>query len=350
MTEVFDETLLDDADALSLFDPALRALAEAGARVRREASSTEPDVSELVAEGEPRAVLAAGSDARLLRAVLEPWCPVPFVAWPGPGLPGWAGALDLVVVLAPDGDPTVIPVVAEANRRGCSLIVACPASSELAQASAGRHATLLPTTTGDILAAAVVALQALHVAGIGPNVVAEDVARALDDVAIDCAPDREVGFNPGKDLAIALADDLPLIWGGSVLGARAARRIAEAFRRSSGRAALAADAQHLLPVIEAARPRDVFADPFADPQAIAHRPSLVVLDDGTDDPVVRQVLARLEDAARRHEVRVDRMGSAVEAPVARYAAMLSTGLYAATYLAIGLGRSPRDDESAGYLR
>jgi hypothetical protein len=350
MSEVFDETLLDDAEALSGFDGALRGLAEAGARVRREASTTEPDVSELVAEGEPRAVLAAGSDARLLRAVLEPWCPVPFVAWPGPGLPGWAGPLDLVVVLAPDGDPTAIPVVAEANRRGCSLIVACPVSSELARAGAGRHATLLPTTTADTLAAAVVALQALHVAGIGPNVVAEEVARALDDVAIECSPDREVGFNPGKDLALALADDLPVIWGGSVLGARAARRIAEAFRRSSGRPALAADAQPLLPVIEAARPRDVFADPFADPQAIAHRPALVVLDDGAEDPVVRQALARLEAAARAHEVRIDRIGSTVEAPVARYAAMLSTGLYAATYLAIGLGRSPRDDESAGHLR
>ena len=43
--------------------------------------------------------VAAGRDARLVRAVLEPVCPVPFVAWPGPGLPGWAGPLDLVIVL-----------------------------------------------------------------------------------------------------------------------------------------------------------------------------------------------------------------------------------------------------------
>ena len=35
-----------------------------------------------------RAVIAAGPDSRLLRAVLEPWCPVPFVAWPSPALPG----------------------------------------------------------------------------------------------------------------------------------------------------------------------------------------------------------------------------------------------------------------------
>ena len=65
-------------------------------------------------------------------------------------------------------------------------------------------------------------------------------------------------------LAIALADTNPLVWGGSVLAARAARRVAESIRRASGRTALAGDAEHLLPVIEAARPRDVFDDPFAD--------------------------------------------------------------------------------------
>ena len=44
----------------------------------------------------PRAVVAAGPDSRLLRAAIEPWCPVPFVAWPNHALPGWAGSLDLV--------------------------------------------------------------------------------------------------------------------------------------------------------------------------------------------------------------------------------------------------------------
>ena len=74
----------------------LRRLAESGARVRREAGDAAEAVAEAVARGgdgvRPRAVLAGGPDSRLLRAVLEPWCPVPFVAWPGPALPGWVGA------------------------------------------------------------------------------------------------------------------------------------------------------------------------------------------------------------------------------------------------------------------
>ncbi|MGZ4453278.1 MAG: SIS domain-containing protein, partial [Nocardioides sp.] len=103
----FDETRLDDEQALNLADIRLRGLAESGSRVRREVGATAEAVAEAVARregaGRPRAVVAAGPDSRLLRAVLEPTCPVPFVAWPAPGLPGWVGSLDLVVVLAPSG-------------------------------------------------------------------------------------------------------------------------------------------------------------------------------------------------------------------------------------------------------
>jgi len=103
----FDDGLLDDEVALARADVRLRHLAESGARVRREAVAAEDAVAQAVqrlSDSQPRAVVAAGPDSRLLRAVLEPVCPVPFVAWPGPGLPGWAGSLDLVVVLAPQGD------------------------------------------------------------------------------------------------------------------------------------------------------------------------------------------------------------------------------------------------------
>src|SRR5690348_6142397 len=124
-------------------DYVLRPLAEAGARVRREAAAAADPIARAVAaangEPRPRAVVAAGPDSRLLRAVLEPWCPVPFVAWPGPGLPGWAGALDLVVVLAPEGDdvPTA-RAVAEAVRRACPLVVAGPPDSLVARHAEGR--------------------------------------------------------------------------------------------------------------------------------------------------------------------------------------------------------------------
>jgi hypothetical protein len=336
----FDDGLLDDEMSLARFDVRLRHLAEGGARVRREAVAAVEAVGQAVqrlSDSQPRAVVAAGPDSRLLRAVLEPVCPVPFVAWPGPGLPGWAGSLDLVVVLAPEGDdPGTAAGIAEGIRRGCQLVVAAPADSLVAEHSQGRYATLLPTQTGDQLAVAVVVLDLLDRVHLGPQTDPEVIAESLDEIAVSCSPHKDLAVNPAKILAIGIADSNPVLWGGTVLAARAARRIAESIRRATGRTALAADAEHLLPVLEATAPADVFADPFADGGA-ERRPALVLLDDGTGDPAVRVTRNRLEQAARDHGVRVETISSEADGDVARYAALLSTGTYAAAYLQLGLG-------------
>jgi hypothetical protein len=344
----FDDSRLDDPVALAAADHLLRRLAGAGARVRAEIDASAPVLEKLGTDGfRPRAVVAAGRDARLVRAVLEPVCPVPFVAWPGPGLPGWAGALDLVVVLGGmDPDPGSVSAASEAVRRGCGLMVACPEDSPIAQASAAsRHAIRLPSQSDDQLAAAVAVLQALHQLELGPAVEALAVAATLDDVAVACSPNNDVATNPAKDLALMLADAMPLVWGGSVLAARAARRVVEAVRLASGRPALAADAGHLLPVLVSQRPRDLFADPFDEPTDL--RPGLVILDDGGDDPPVVTTRRKLEEAAERHDVRVHVVSHATGSDVARYAALMQSGRYAAAYLGIGLQRygNADDDEN-----
>jgi hypothetical protein len=339
MTDIFDEARLDDPETLEAFDAPLRHLADAGPRVRREAGASEEVLDALETDALPRAVVAAGEDARLLRAVLEPFCPVPFVAWSGPSLPGWAGAFDLVVVLGPaGGDELTASAVGDAIRRGCLLMTACPPRSILAEHAQGRHSTILPTQTGDSLAAAVVMLQALHRLGVGPAVDVEEVAKVLDDVAICCSPYRDIATNPAKDLAIGFADLLPLVWGGSVLAARAGRRVAEAMRRTTGRPALGADERHLLPMVEAARPRDLFADPFAEAEQVNRRPGLLVLDDGAQEAVVREEYGRLSAAAATRDVRVSTVQAHEGCEMARYAALVSHGHYAAYYLGIGLGR------------
>lgn len=342
MAQLFDDSRLDDEEALATADEVLRELAEAGSRVRREAGASAEAIEKAVAtyadEGRPRAVVAAGPDSRLLRAVLEPWCPVPFVAWPGPSLPGWAGSLDLVVVLAPDGSDTgAASAVAEAVRRGCRLVVACPPDSLVARHAVGRDSIVLPSA-GDQLAMAVVLLEFLDRLDLGPDTEPEAVAVALDEVAIACSPYRDLAVNPAKILALGLGDATPLVWGGSVLAARAARRIAESLRRTCGRAALAGDAEHLLPVVSATRARDVFADPFADADESDARPVLVILDDGSDDPTVREQRGRLEEAAREHDVRVETVRTEAGEELARYASLMATGMYAVAYLGVGLGR------------
>ena len=122
-----------------------------------------------------------------------------------------------------------------------------------------------------------------------------------------------------------------------MLAARAGRRVAESIRRASGRAALAADAEHLLPVLAADRAADVFADPFADADEPDARPVLVVLDDGSPEAVGRaSSAAGCSPPPRSTGSGWRRSPSRRATSVARYAALLATGTYAAAYLRVGL--------------
>jgi hypothetical protein len=130
-----------------------------------------------------------------------------------------------------------------------------------------------------------------------------------------------------------------VVWGGSVLAARAARRVSESMRRASGRSSLAGDAEHLFPVLAAAPPRDLFDDPFADDGAVREpHPALLVLDDGSQEPGVHEARTRLTEVAEERDLRVEVLSATTGTDLARYASLLGQGRYAAAYLGIGLGR------------
>ena len=335
----FDDARLEDIRLLERDEP-LRRLAEAGARVRIESAQTDfSSITDLGNRYRPRAVIASGPESRLIRAVLEPHCPVPFVAWPTHALPAWVGALDLVLVLTGlTYDQDVSNTIAEAARRGAQVLVACPEGSPIAEQAAGRNTTVVPTRTSDPLAAAVVLLEALNRIGLGPVVQPVRVADAMDEVAEACSPFANIGVNPAKDLAISLADDLPLVWGGTVLAARASRRIAEAFRDASGRPALAAEAAELVPVIQGAKERDPFADPF-DTFGDDRCTSLIMLDDDSSDRVVEKTRRWLVSTAEGRDVRIRTIRHDEGNDVERYVCLLQHGLFGAAYLALGLGRT-----------
>ncbi len=333
---MFDDSRLESPELTD--SETLRWLATAGARIRR-AAQTRP-IGHLDRADRPRGILVLGTEARLVRAVLEPACPVPFMAWPGPGLPAWVGPLDLAVVLGDHDSPEwVLQCAGEAARRGASLIVAAPEDSALAGAIAGfSGASLIPTLDSDPMAAAVAVLAQLGGLGLGPVVHPEQVAEAADLVAEICGPASDLSENPGKALALELADSLPLVWGGTVLAARASRRIAEACRRASGRPALAADASELSGLLRAIPERDLFADPVDDGADV--RPALVMLDDELLPGRLRDTAAGLIRQAESVGVRVTRISSGPEeleaTAIERYVTLLQRGLYGAAYLEIGL--------------
>lgn len=332
----FDDSRLE-ADGLES-NEVLRSLASAGARIRK-AALTRP-TGHLEHGEKPRGILVIGSEARLIRAVLEPTCPVPFMAWPGPGLPAWVGPLDLVVVLGGHHSPEwVLQCASEAARRGASLIVATPESSPLATAAASTATSLIPTFDDDPMAAAVVVLAHLGELGLGRQVHTEHVADAADLVAQACSPLLDLAQNPGKELALELADGLPLVWGGTVLAARASRRIAESLRRACGRPALAADASELDTLLSAVRPRDPFADPFDGDDEV--RPVVVMLDEDKLHDRLSGTAISLRAHAEAVGVRVCSISSGdtelQATDIERYVTLLQKGRYGAAYLAVGLG-------------
>ncbi len=339
---IFDDALLE-APPSPAADARLRALAMTGARIRTEFG---PESLAAAADFEygrrPRGVIAVGPEARLVRAVLEPTCPVPFMAWPFEGLPAWVGALDLVVVLAPQGsDPGLLASVAEAVRRGAAVVLVATPDSPIAEVAASRSTLLLPSKANDPLAASVSLLAVLHEFGLGPVVNPELVAQSADLVAEESSPHRDLATNPAKDLALNLAEAQPLVWGGTVLAARASRRIAEALRRANGRPALSADANELLPLLVGTERRDPFADPFESEADL--RPVLVVLDDCSSDVRARTDRTELLSAAAASDVRVCSLQlpeHLIDAgPMEQYVTLLLKGLFGAAWLQIGSSAS-----------
>lgn len=336
MSEFYDARL-DSPAAISA--ESLTKLALLGARIRRDAR-TEP-IGRIDGLARPRGVIALGREARLLRAVLEPVCPAPLIAWPAEGLPGWVGPLDLVILLGGAGeDPALLHSAQEAVRRGASIIVAAPTESALAVAAASNSSVLLPTNSQDTTSTAVITLALLHEIGLGPAVKADDVADAADKVAEACSPLLDASVNPGKRLAMAMADDLPLIWGGTVLAARASRRVAEAIRAITGRPALAIDADDLYPLLGRVGRRDLFSDPFDEGQTDRF-PMLMVMEDRMSPAVVQHAQIDLSSFAEGLGLRVHTVsageGGDPAGELDRYVTLLQLGLYGATYLGIGLG-------------
>ena len=91
--------------------------------------------------------------------------------------------------------------------------------------------------------------------------------------------------------------------------------------------------------METAGPRDPFEDPFEDGMSADRRPTLLILDDGNDESIIRSDHTRLLAVAERNDVRVCTIAHQSGSDVERYATLLQTGMFAAVYLAVGLGRS-----------
>jgi len=323
---MFDESRLDDPAALGEYGPLYR-LATTGARLREESAEEVAGAVAALSDVRPRCVVVIGAEAELIATVAAA-SPVPLVAWTAPGLPTWAGPLDLVVVLA-GADEAELAQCVEAGRRGAMLLVVAAQTSPVIDRFG--PAPVVVTRDDDDLVAALLGLTVLERLGLAPGAAVGAVADACDAAAELSGPRHELGRNPAKELACALADRVPLVYGGSALAGLAAGRIAQALRQATGRPAVAAGAAGLAPLIEAVRPGNLFDDPVEGGQA-GWDVCLVCLDEGSPDPGADH----LTGLAVPRRVRVETIRETARSPVQRYVGLLQSGRYAAAYLGLCL--------------
>ncbi|MDK1475720.1 SIS domain-containing protein [Streptomyces sp. 549] len=275
---MLDDSFLDDPEALARADlhGLLRGAAEAGARVRTAARhATESGLDGLQPEGRPRALLVAGPGptascaADLLAAATGGSVPVRLLPATGrtaapPGLrwtlPGWAGPLDLLFVLTPDGtEPGLTALVEQAYRRGCTVVAVSPPGAPLTESVTGVHGLPVPITASPyehaeptlrppgapgalwaLLTPLLTLTDRLGLSHTPPEAIAA-LADRLDRVAERCGPAIATYSNPAKSLATELADALPLLWSEGPVADAAARHFATVLAALPGRPALAAE-------------------------------------------------------------------------------------------------------------
>src|SRR4051812_41303499 len=227
-----DETILEDVDRLESGDPGgmLRAVASAAAQVRESArASAEAGIERLGDEGRPRSVVVLGMGGSgiagdVLTALAGPESPVPVHVHKGYGLPRWVGAADLVVAVScSGGTEETLSAFESALRRGCRTMAVGARESPLAQLAEQNRSLFVPVEARGRLPRSmlwalsvplVLAAEALGLTDEGRSAL-EGTASRLEEIATACRPDSESFVNPGKALALALADRLPMAWGTS---------------------------------------------------------------------------------------------------------------------------------------
>ncbi|MDQ1683849.1 MAG: glucose/mannose-6-phosphate isomerase [Frankiaceae bacterium] len=374
MTVDVDEARLDDAAAIAATDPQgmLRAVATSAAQVRMGLTAAyDAGFADVAAQGRPRAIVVAGMGGSgiagdVFASVAGLTCPVPIVVHRGPGLPGWAGAADLVVAVSCSGttDET-LSAADEAVRRGATLLGIAAAGSPLArrcEQARGAFAPVVtqvgPRATLWGLATPLLVLGArLGLLDLGRNDEAlEAAAQRLEAVAETCRPDREAFVNPAKVLAVELAGSLPMVWGTGQIGGVAALRMVCQFAENAKYPAVPgvlSEAHHNQVVTfdgafgagsagvgrgGGGSDDDFFRD-RVDDEAAETRLRLVLLRD--DDNEASTLRARIsEDVAGSRSIPTTVIRAEGTSPVERLASLVCLTDFATVYLAILQGIDP----------
>lgn len=364
------EDVLDDRSELEARDPGgmLPAVASAAAQVREAALlAGEAGLGRLAGEDLPRSVVVCGMGSSgiagdVLAAVAGSSCPVPVMTWRGHGLPTWVGAADLVIAVSSSGSTEeTLSALEEAARRGCRLLVVAAAGSAAEQLAARGRALFVPVAQGRQPRASIWALTTpLVIAADALGLLTADhetlelTAVLLEQLAVRCQPGAETVLNPGKSLALALVERLPVVWGSSPLSGVAAYRFAcqlnENAKTPATHGVLPEAGHNQIVSFDgpfAGGPRDLFADPD---DSAGTRLHLVLLRDSEEHPLVARRATACRDLARVRGVEVSELQAEGGSPLERMASLVALGDWASTYVALAQGIDPTPVEAITELK
>ena len=362
-----DDLVLDDPAALVAGDPGLmlHAVASSGAQVRMGLADVNHDVlGVLAAEGRPRAVVVCGMGGSgiaggALSAMAQGRSPIPVLSLSDYQLPGWVGAVDVVIAVScSGGTEETLAAAAEAVRRGSRLVavgtagsplhdiaLAAPGALFLAVDAQGRmpRASLWTLLTPVLLAA-----EALGVVS-GAAAALPEAADRLDAVALRCGVDVPLEVNEAKSLGIALAESLPLVWGSGELGPVAAYRLGcqlnENAKLPAVVGALPEATHNQVVALDSPGPDDddviddIFRDRVSDPDPTT-RLRLVLVRDTLEHPQVTRRADIAADLANRRGIPVSTVRAQEGHAVARLADVVAVIDWATVYAALSLGVDP----------
>jgi glucose/mannose-6-phosphate isomerase len=361
-----DLELIDSVDRLESADTEnmLRVVASSGAQVRQAAAMLLDQAAELdrlADAGRPRAIVITGMGGSAMAgdvaaAVAGSAAPLPISTYRGYTLPGWVGALDLVIAVSCSGETEeTLEVFAEAQRRGCRLVAVGSEGSTLAAAAQEAGVPLLPVDGGgrppraSLWALTVPVLAVLARFGIveldGPALAR--VADVLDATSQRCSVAATVEVNPAKQLAVEVVDTLPMVWGTTPLGAVAAYRfmaqLAENADLPSVHGALPEANHNQVVTLDGAFAQhdddELFRDRVEGPRAWPSLRLVLLRDEDEHPQVAKRAEVSLELALERAvpaTVLIEDSGT----PLERFAAMVQLIDFATVYVALVVGVDP----------
>ena len=389
---MFDEARLDDEEQIARLDrgDTLRALASAGAQVRRTASAAQDAGLHRLDGLNPRGVVVAATGgsaavADLFEAATRGSGAIPVESCRSLPLPGWVGALDLVIAVSQSGRASQsLELAAEAARRGAMLLTVGAPDSPLADVSARARGIHVPVSVPEAssrtsmwaqVTPVLLAAEVLGLAETGVDCLAR-IADVLDARAQDARPGSESFVNPAKILATEVAESIAIVLGVGAFGGVAARRAAAMFGRT-GRVPVASGtlpdmASQIVACFDGplaggesddGAADDLFVDPFLDgPTTPPLRLVMLGEGDSARTPTTgsgpgaegvageRELVATVVEAARDAGVRVSHVDALDADPLLRLAWHVALTDFAATYLAIGQGFDPATSPHVRLLR